>query len=265
MAISQKELEKYARQYTNFDGFNKVMTYCIYRTIQPYLRGGSILEAGCGEGGLTHYLYTSNIWDEYKAIDGSKTMLDKLRKTAMAKDGPGYRHHFLDIEQVYIEKYKPRKAEFENIICSQVLEHVPNPKPCIKNLVKLLAWNGMLFITVPNCTSVHREAAMAGGLIDSLEAFSDDDKRVGHKQHYNILTLMQDIRECGFGHMLADVGGIMYKPLPQDAMDRLTNETLEAYYWTGKLNPKQCSVAYVVLRKDAVGAITDDCRKESKS
>jgi len=50
----------------------------------------------------------------------------------------------------------PREDEsFDNILCSEVLEHVPYPAKVIRELSRLLKKNGTLILTAPFCSLTH--------------------------------------------------------------------------------------------------------------
>lgn len=48
-----------------------------------------------------------------------------------------------------------REGTFDTVICSQVLEHVPDPKVALAELSRVLANDGMLLLSVPHISFVH--------------------------------------------------------------------------------------------------------------
>ena len=50
----------------------------------------------------------------------------------------------------------PETSQYELIICTEVLEHVPNPVAAFEKMVSLLAPNGLLVISVPLMSLMHQ-------------------------------------------------------------------------------------------------------------
>ena len=69
---------------------------------------------------------------------------------------------------------------FNNIVLSEVVEHIENPTPVLKSLSSNLAPNGLMIITVP-----------AGPI-------SKFDKFIGHHRHYSKESLILEIESANF-------------------------------------------------------------------
>ena len=54
-----------------------------------------------------------------------------------------------------IEKIPLPKGSLDNILCTEVLEHIPHPDLAIKELSRLLKKDGRLILTAPFCSSTH--------------------------------------------------------------------------------------------------------------
>lgn len=110
-------------------------------------KGGSILDAGAGEMPYkifcNHLNYTSQDFAKYDG-EGNQTGLQTGSFDNSKLD------IISDISSI------PRKNEsFDAIMCTEVLEHVPDPNRIIKEFSRLLKKNGKLIITAPFCSLTH--------------------------------------------------------------------------------------------------------------
>ena len=91
----------------------------------------TILDIGCGAGTIS--LYLANQGANIIGIDISRKAIDSCKKSAKAlklKD----RTQFIcnTIEQIKFRR------KFDLIICSEIIEHIPNDKAFLKRVYKLL-------------------------------------------------------------------------------------------------------------------------------
>lgn len=111
----------------------------IVRIITSNRRSGKVLDLGCGEGHILNML--PNTFDKY-GCDVSKKTLSFLNKK-------------ISIELCDLSKKFPfENILFDIIICSEVLEHLENPKNTLKNSMDHLAADGMVLITIPNYKNI---------------------------------------------------------------------------------------------------------------
>jgi 2-polyprenyl-3-methyl-5-hydroxy-6-metoxy-1,4-benzoquinol methylase len=108
------------------------------RWILEAIRGGKVLEVGCGNGGMTRLL--AGLADRVVALDVSAPSLEQVRSMALPN---------VEVVQSLIEGYRPT-VRFDWIVMSEVLEHLRRPSEVVKNLADHLAPGGSLLITTPN-------------------------------------------------------------------------------------------------------------------
>jgi SAM-dependent methyltransferase len=106
--------------------------------------GSKILDAGCG--GQPFRRYCGHL--VYKAQDFAR--LDSRTDIIEGKYGP------LDYE-CDITNIPAADGSFDVILCTEVLEHVPDPAAVIKEFGRLLRSGGILLLTAPLGSFLHQE------------------------------------------------------------------------------------------------------------
>ncbi len=100
--------------------------------------GGSLLEVGCGNGGMTRLLAPKV--DQLIAFDVSAPSLEAVRALELPN---------VTTAQGLIENFQP-DTRFDFVVLSEVIEHLRKPSEAIKAVFEWLAPNGSLLITTPN-------------------------------------------------------------------------------------------------------------------
>lgn len=130
--------------------YNSRVTYCKFLTdpghyefprfewIMNNLYGKTLLEIGCGDGGMTEYF--SQKYENVVAMDVSEISLASLRERGIKN---------VTIVKGLIETYVP-EVKFDCIVMSEVIEHLRDPMDLINQVYSWLAPSGRLLITTPN-------------------------------------------------------------------------------------------------------------------
>ena len=105
--------------------------------LQP-LRPATILDAGCGEGYVTEWLARALDTKEITAVDGRAEALRTL----------GERNPKIRVLEGDLRVLPFADDSFELVVCTEVLEHVPEPLPVLRELSRVSAAH--LFVTVPH-------------------------------------------------------------------------------------------------------------------
>lgn len=111
------------------------------------LRGDSLLDVGCGLGRhslLAFRDYSVNVYGldlDFENVAQSKNRIADMQAQACQGEvafiqGNGYRLPFAD-------------ASFDKVVCSEVLEHVPDYTALIQELIRVLKPGGRLALSVP--------------------------------------------------------------------------------------------------------------------
>ncbi|HOZ16416.1 MAG TPA: methyltransferase domain-containing protein [Candidatus Portnoybacteria bacterium] len=137
---------KYHREGTLFESKNSILQKLEKMRLKKIIKSAKltlndiVLDLGCGEGFLINML--PNIKRIF-GIDISNIALKRATKLLANK------------ENIKLQWGDARKLEFTNetfdkILCSEVLEHLPNPTEVIKEIHRTIKKNGLVIISVPD-------------------------------------------------------------------------------------------------------------------
>jgi ubiquinone/menaquinone biosynthesis C-methylase UbiE len=122
-------------------------------TIEPALLGirddEITLDAGCGNGRHSWEVYNRNhsfivAFDlDAVSVKRNKYMLDSLEKQKEVTSS----YHLLMAD---VTKLPFKSGSFNRVICSEVLEHIPEDKIAVAELVRVLTDEGAIGISVPH-------------------------------------------------------------------------------------------------------------------
>ena len=143
-------------------------------TIRP-LCGQRVLEIGSGTGNLTRQLVPR---DRYVASDINPLYVSTLG--ALTADRP-----YLDVQLCDVtrrETFPEAGADFDTVICLNVLEHVEDDRAALENIRSVLRPGGHALVLVP------RGPALLGTL----------DEVLGHRRRYTEETLRAVAAAAGF-------------------------------------------------------------------
>lgn len=118
----------------------------VKKQLQALSKGESILDAGAGEQRYkkycAHLKYVSQDFGKYSG-GGQAGLHPKSWNTSK-------------IDIISDVTGIPVKTDsFDNVLCTEVLEHVPYPELTIKELSRVLKKGGKLILTAPFCAQVH--------------------------------------------------------------------------------------------------------------
>jgi 2-polyprenyl-3-methyl-5-hydroxy-6-metoxy-1,4-benzoquinol methylase len=199
---------------------------------QRYLTAGSILELGPAEGIVTEILVDK--YDDITAVDGSKLFCDKLQN----------RFPSMQVIHSLFEDYKPTR-KFDNIILGHVLEHVESPCEILKKARSWLSAQGKIICVVPNSASIHRQAAVIMGLLESEKSLNEADIYHGHRRVYDYEGLCNDFLSAGLS--IEAAGGYWLKPLANKQIEEYwTPEMIDAFMILGEKYPEIAAEIYIV-------------------
>jgi SAM-dependent methyltransferase len=100
-----------------------------------------VLDYGCGTGALVTYPL---------ALLGHTVLGSDVHDPSIELARTRYQLPNLTFEALSIEKLLEQAAQFDVVICSEVLEHLVNPGDFLRSLRRLVVPHGIVIITTPN-------------------------------------------------------------------------------------------------------------------
>ena len=119
------------------------------------LTGTRWLDAGCGTGVLTRWLARRGC--RVVGVDAASEMLAAARSAAAEK----YSDRLSFVRVLTIAHLAIEDRSLDGILCSSVLEYVPDPSACLTEFARVLKPGGLLLVSVPNRNSVVRRIQVA--------------------------------------------------------------------------------------------------------
>lgn len=105
------------------------------KIIKKYGKGKRYLDAGCGTGLILRHLPSGAI-----GVDINPRNIKKAKTHAPSAE----------VIEADIEKLPFKDNYFSTIICTEVIEHQPNPLPTLAELKRILQKKGLLIGSVPS-------------------------------------------------------------------------------------------------------------------
>jgi 2-polyprenyl-3-methyl-5-hydroxy-6-metoxy-1,4-benzoquinol methylase len=122
------------------------------------LHGQHWLDAGCGSGTLARYLLEAGA--NVLGVDAAEEMITLARELAIAKRiEPTEQLRFEHIAT--IARLPLADRSLDGILCSSVLEYVPDPAACLTEFARVVRPGGLLVVSVANRNSLVRKAQLA--------------------------------------------------------------------------------------------------------
>lgn len=109
----------------------------VVKTIRP-LNIDSVLDVGCGEGFTLHRLSTEKIGKEFEGIEYNAGAIELGKKL--------YPRLKITKGDIYELPYKSNS--FDLVVCTEVLEHLENPKKAYRELIRVS--KKYVLLSVPN-------------------------------------------------------------------------------------------------------------------
>jgi len=99
----------------------------------------------------------------------------------------------LDIDSAYLASDTDFGTEFDLVMCSEVIEHLPAPAELVRSMARTLSSDGVLMLTTPNVRAVRRDASLSVVWPILAPSF--------HLILYSPESLELVLRENGFPHV----------------------------------------------------------------
>lgn len=156
--------------------------------IARYARPGDrVMDAGCGAGTLS--FEAARIAAHVDGIDGSERMIQLARETAAARGVAN-----VSFEVALFETLSDRAGRYDLVLCSSVLEYLPDLAAELARLAAVLRSDGRMIVSLPNARSRYRR-------IERLAyRFIGRPRYYRHVRHVpSAAEVRALLREIGFG------------------------------------------------------------------
>jgi SAM-dependent methyltransferase len=156
-------------------GFDDFRASSLFGLVSRRLAKGSVLDVGCGAGGMVAFLLERGI--EARGVDASAATIRAGRAALRARGlDPGA------LSRTPLERLLARGMRADNVLSMDCLEHVDDDAHMFAQLVEMVRPGGRLILTVPALASLYGER----------------DRRLGHHRRYGRAQLLALAR----GHAL---------------------------------------------------------------
>jgi 2-polyprenyl-3-methyl-5-hydroxy-6-metoxy-1,4-benzoquinol methylase len=127
------------------------------------LAGTLWLDAGCGTGTLARWLATRGC--RVLGVDAASEMVAAANQSAQSQN---YSDRLSFVRITTIARLALDDRSLDGILCSSVLEYVPDPGACLTEFARVLKPGGLLLVSVPNRNSIVRRMQLACHRLGSL-------------------------------------------------------------------------------------------------
>ena len=231
-ATEGERLEAVAADSWYASGINGFMARYTGDVALRFATGTRCLEVGPAEGLLAERLAT--VYGDLTLVEGSERFCEILRT----------RFPRATVVRALVEDYNAEHP-FDLIVLGHVLEHVLEPASVLRRCRDWLTDTGRIFAAVPNARSVHRQAAVQMGMLESVHSMSEADVHHGHRRVYDPESLRADVRSAGLS--LVHFGGYWLKPLSNAQIEATWTDAMrDAFVQLGEWHPEIAAEIYVV-------------------
>lgn len=232
-----ERLERISAFYEKGDYMDQLLAEREVEIIQMICRDRrNALEVGCGNGFCTERL-VSIFGDELEVLEPSAGNITLMRKR-IRKEITTYNS--------LLEDFTPSK-KYKSIFFLNVLEHVEDPIGALRRLESMLEYEGLVFVSAPNCMSLNRRAGFMMGLLPSYDQLAPKDYELGHRRLYTVEMLREHCVMAGL--RVIAMKGIYLKPLAERQMIDLGENAVRAFYSLGEDIPEYCANLLAIATK----------------
>jgi 2-polyprenyl-3-methyl-5-hydroxy-6-metoxy-1,4-benzoquinol methylase len=217
---------------TDFDAvYTRATAQRITRLVRP---GDRVLEAGAATGLMTAALAGAGA--DVVALDRSPEYLARLE----ARGLPGVRTTVCDLDADALPT-----GPFDHVVATNLLHELADPGAFLERCAAVLASHGLVHVSVPNPTSLHRLVAMEMGLLGDLNELSARAEGLSTRRMLDAATLRTLAAGAGLDVLAAT--GVVCKPLPNSLMETLPPDVLDGLDRVSHRVPDLCAMSLVTL------------------
>lgn len=244
-----RDLGDYAARYAElpFEALQVEFRRRVVLEVVQGCRAQHVLEVGCGLEPLAEHVAQFTSWT---IVEPATMFADAARRRL----GGDARVRVLEatIEAVAERGWDGGPAP-DLILLSSLLHEVPSPADVLRGVAALCGSRTLVHVNVPNATSLHRELAVAMGLIPAVSTLSPQQRMLQQGRIFDRDSLEQLVRDAGLEVLQS--GGYLLKPFTHAQMQALVDggtidrTMLEGLHELGRKFPALASEIYVNARR----------------
>lgn len=172
--LRNMEITDNYKKHTSKNPLKTLFLSFYYKTFTKELKKleiKNVLDVGCGEGFILNKLKKEGIGKNWQGIDYSKDAVKIGKKL----------HPRLDLEQGSIYDSGFKDNSFDLVICTEVLEHLDNPKKALKEVLRIS--KKYVLLSVPNEP------------LFLLSNFTQWGKDIGHINHWTFWGFEEFVKQ----------------------------------------------------------------------
>ncbi|MBM3503053.1 MAG: class I SAM-dependent methyltransferase [Alphaproteobacteria bacterium] len=225
----------YSHDYDPDADFDRWFTKFTADRIRRWLRPPDrVLEMGAATGLMTAMI--APLVNSITSVERSPAYVDKLRSRGLSN---------VAVHQGDAENFSS-DATFNHVVATSLFGNLSDQRRFLRNMRPLLSGGGLVHVTVNNPRSLHRLLAVEMGLIASFHDLSAANVRHGTRP-FDREEVERIAASAGF--QVVHREGILLKPLPNDAMARLTDQLIEALDRIAHHLDEYAAIQYFVLAR----------------
>lgn len=247
-ALEARDLDDYASRYAAlpFEGIQ--VAYRRRAVLEVVRESGArhVIEVGCGFEPLACH---ATDFDTWTIVEPAAAFAESARKLVAADRR--VRVVERTIEGAAADGLLAGNAP-DLVLLSSLLHEVPSPGQVLAGVRGVCDVNTLVHVNVPNASSLHRELAVAMGLIPAVTTPSAQQVALQQSRIFDAGSLEQLLRDAGFAVVAA--GGYLLKPFTHAQMQGLVEGgtidrlMLDGLFQLGKKFPALASEVFVNAR-----------------
>lgn len=243
----ERNIAEYEKDYLDsVNGFEKYKV--IYRRkkvleIIDSFQPKSILEIGCGMEPL--FCYAGG--RQFTIVEPSEKFCKNARTLSMENENITCIRGFFEEEA---DKLADKR--YDMVICSGLLQEVPNPVKLIDAIKLVCDEKTVIHINVANMYSMHRLLGVELGILSNVFEQSEGNKRLQQNTNFDMKRLRKMVEDSGLD--ILEEGAYFIKPFSHKQMQAMIDQqiiddnVLEGLYNLSKYMPQFGSEIYVNCR-----------------
>lgn len=241
----QRDLEQYETEYeaAPFEGIQAEYRRQLVLKQISKISPNRLIEIGCGTKPL------------FLDLPGEMNVTVVEPSTAFAQNARNLAINLSNVTVVegYVED-QDLEPVYDMVVLSSVLHEVQHPNLLLKAVRRLCHKGTITHVNVPNAASMHRQLALAMGLITSVDALSETQLKFQQATPaFSHESLQKTLKDGGF--TITESGGIFVKPFTHAQMQHLvdieflTDTLLQGFQKLSEAMPELASEIWMHVRK----------------